>query len=276
MTRRTTGHVSFVGAGPGDPELLTLRALRLLQAADIVLYDALVSAEILALTRAGAQRVSVGKRAGGHSMSQDEINTLLVRLARRGRHVLRLKGGDPAIFGRLGEEIDALRAAGIGYDIVPGITAASAAAAAAGVTLTRRGAAHRLEFVAGQRETGTTVLPRDSAGGADATLAIYMARKAAAGIARDLIAAGRAPETPALVMSDIGRGNEVQLRTDLRGLGKCVAALPAAAPLIVLVGEALDDAACRAFKSQARRDKVPDPGRDDTTGFGERSTSSAK
>jgi uroporphyrin-III C-methyltransferase len=262
-----TGHVSFVGAGPGDPELLTLRALRLLREADIVLYDALVSADILALTRKGAQRVSVGKRAGGHSMSQDEINTLLVRLVRRGRHVLRLKGGDPVIFGRLGEEIDALRAADIGYDIVPGITAASAAAAAAGVTLTRRGAAHRLEFVAGQRETGTTVLPCAPAG-ADATLAIYMARKAAAGIARDLIAAGRAPETPALVMSDIGRGNEVQLRTDLRGLGKCVAALPAAVPLIVLVGEALDDAACRRFKSpsprRALRDKVFEPDRDVT------------
>ncbi|HXJ00568.1 MAG TPA: uroporphyrinogen-III C-methyltransferase, partial [Micropepsaceae bacterium] len=146
--------VFFVGAGPGDPDLLTVRALKLLRDADVVLYDALVSDAIIDMIPRAAQSFPVGKRAGAHCITQSEINRMMVRLAGPGRTLVRLKGGDPAIFGRLAEEIDALQQAGISFAIVPGITTASAAAAASGIPLTMRGSAARVQFVAAHARAG--------------------------------------------------------------------------------------------------------------------------
>ncbi len=191
------GRVSLVGAGPGDPELLTLKAIRALQSADIILYDDLVSPGVLELARREAKRMMVGKTGYGPSVKQSDINALIVSLAGQGKHVVRLKGGDPGIFGRAGEEIEACRAAGLPVTIVPGISAAQGAAATLGVSLTHRDHARRLQFVTGHARSGELPEDLDWRAMADpaATTVIYMARATLAGFRDRALAAGLDPAT---------------------------------------------------------------------------------
>ena len=193
------GTLYLVGARPGDPDLLTLRAVRLLEQADVVVHDGLVSGEILALARPDARLVSVAKRRSHHSVPQEDINALLVREAKAGRRVVRLKGGDPLIFGRGGEEAEAARACGVPVEFVPGISAANGAAAAAQIALTHRDAASAVSFVAGQCKG---LSDQDWAGlaGKGRTLVIYMGVKTAPQIAEKLMADGLAPDMPLAVI----------------------------------------------------------------------------
>ncbi|MAM95240.1 uroporphyrinogen-III C-methyltransferase [Parvibaculum sp.] len=235
-----TPFVSFVGAGPGNPDLLTLRAMRRLKEAEIVLHDALGTREILDLLPAPVRRVNVGKRAGRHAIPQEEINLLLVNLALRGRRVVRLKGGDPAIFGRLEEEVAALADAGIPYEIVPGITAASAAVASVGLSLTMRGVARRVQFVTGHTRQDEAFDPVASGiGDPGVTSVVYMARGAAAGIGAGLINAGWPGTTPVLVLASVSQPNEIHIWASLNRLAHAVAALPADAPLVLVLGNAV-------------------------------------
>ena len=210
------GHVSLVGAGPGAVDLLTLRAQRVLQEADLIVYDRLVPEAVVSQGRRDAERIFVGKAKGAHSVSQDGINEIIVRHARAGRRVVRLKSGDPLIFGRAGEEIDALRAAGISFDIVPGITAAFAAAAETEIPLTLRGVASSLVFVTGHDLNGET-LP-DWAGLAltGTTIAIYMGLSVAAKVADRLIEAGVPPVTPVAVIQNASLPGAQGLRRPAR------------------------------------------------------------
>ena len=231
--------VFFVGAGPGDPDLLTVRALKLLRDADIVLFDALVSDAILDLIPRRTRRISVGKRAGARCIAQSEINALLVRLAKPGRKLVRLKGGDPAIFGRLVEETVALKDAGIAFSIVPGITTASAAAAASGIPLTLRGCARRVQFVTAHAQAGDELdLDWQSLADPSATSIFYMARRSAAEIAQRLMGHGLPPDTSVLLMSDVSLGSEMRMRVKLSELPDAVAHFPPEVPLVILVGEA--------------------------------------
>jgi uroporphyrin-III C-methyltransferase/precorrin-2 dehydrogenase/sirohydrochlorin ferrochelatase len=232
------GFVWLVGAGPGAADLLTLRAQRILQEADVVVHDALVPEAVVAMGRRDAERIAVGKRRGRHSVTQDEINAILVREAAAGRRVVRLKGGDPLVFGRAGEEMAALRAAGIRFEVVPGVTAAFAAAAEAEIPLTLRGTSSAIVFATGQDAAGD-VLP-DWAGLAlsGATIAVYMGRSVAAGVAARLIAAGLAGTTPVAVI-------EHAARPERRLLAGTLGALPALAerddiegPTLILIGAA--------------------------------------
>jgi uroporphyrin-III C-methyltransferase len=230
--------VWLVGAGPGDPELLTIKALKALQRADVVVHDGLVSEAILELAPAGAQRLSVAKRKSRHSYAQDEINRLLVAFARDGLTVVRLKGGDPFIFGRGGEELEACRAAGVVCHIVPGVTAALAAGAAAGAPLTHRGAAQAVTFVTGHAAAdGEPDLDWASLARANQTVVIYMGVSAAARIAARLIEAGRAGSTPALIVADASLPTERRIVTTLAGLSEAATQIEGAGLLIV--GEAM-------------------------------------
>jgi uroporphyrin-III C-methyltransferase/precorrin-2 dehydrogenase/sirohydrochlorin ferrochelatase len=205
-----TGSVVLVGAGPGDPELLTLKAVRMLQSADVVLFDALVSDGVLDLVRREARCLAVGKRGGRASCRQQDINDLMVRFARRGKRVVRLKAGDPMIFGRAGEEIAQLEAAGIPVEIVPGITAGLAAAAALGVSLTHRDHAHSVRFVTGHSKDGGLPEGLDWRGLADreTSLVFYMAGRTGSAAARRLIAEGLPPATPVVAMASVSRPDE--------------------------------------------------------------------
>jgi len=200
-----SGFVSFVSAGPGDPELLTLKAAARLRAADVVLYDDLAAGAILDHARKGATLVSVGKRAGRPSARQEHISRLLVDYAATGASVVRLKSGDAGVFGRLEEEIEALRAADIGYEIVPGVTAASAAGACAGIPLTRRHTARRLQFITGADAKGELPadLNWDALADPHAMTAVYMGKRTFPALAAKLIARGLSPETPALLAESI-------------------------------------------------------------------------
>ena len=196
-----SGFVSFVSSGPGDPELLTVKAVKRLEAADAVLFDDLSAGPILEHARADADLVGVGKRAGRASPRQDHVSRVLVEYAEAGLHVVRLKSGDSGMFGRLEEEIIALRAAGITYEIIPGVTSASAAAAAAGIPLTRRLTARRVQFITGADVTGTLPADINLAALADpqATTVVYMGKRTFAGLATRLIEAGLPENTPALL-----------------------------------------------------------------------------
>lgn len=234
------GSVWLVGAGPGDPDLLTRKAERLIAAADVVFHDALVGAGVLDLIPPAVERVSVGKRSGRHSKDQATIDALLVDAARAGKRVVRLKGGDPAIFGRTTEEVAACAAAGIAVRICPGITAASAAAAAGGVPLTARGSAQRLTFItAHARAGGSLDLDWQTLAARDATLAIYMGRAAAGSVTRQLLAAGRDPDTPVLVVVNATLAGERVLRGRLSALAFLVEAVSADDPTVLLVGDAV-------------------------------------
>ena len=227
-----SGRVYFVGAGPGDPELLTRKAWDILTSAEIVLHDALVAPEILRLAPAGAVMCDVGKRCGKKSVTQEEIHALLIGYASAGRTVVRLQGGDPVIFGRVAEEIDALREAGVDFEIVPGVTAASAAAAAAGISLTDRRSASKVIFLSAHRREGEFERDLQSLPVSGATYVIYMPGGDYARLARELATAGLGPETPCLVVSQASTPAQLIHRGTLTSLLD-TPSLPAPALLIV-------------------------------------------
>ena len=228
--------VLLVGAGPGDPDLLTVRAAREIGAADVVVHDGLVGAAILALARADARLISVAKQRSRHSVPQDGINAILIAEALAGHRVVRLKGGDPFIFGRGGEEAEACRAAGVAVDIVPGISAAVAGGAEFALPLTHRDAASAVTFVAGQCQ-GLRDQNWAGLAGHGRTLVIYMGVATAADITEKLIADGCAPSTPVAVLERVGRPDARALRTLLTDLGDMIAREDVASPAIIVVGD---------------------------------------
>jgi uroporphyrin-III C-methyltransferase/precorrin-2 dehydrogenase/sirohydrochlorin ferrochelatase len=231
------GRVILVGAGPGEPELLTLKAVRALQSADVVLYDDLVSADVLELARREARRVVVGKRGGRASCRQEDINDLMVGLARAGERVVRLKAGDPMVFGRAGEEIDRLTAEGIPVEVVPGISAGIALAAALGASLTHRDAAHSLRFVTGHAKSGELDDGLDWRGLADpdTTLVVYMGGRTAGRLAARLIAEGLPGETPVVFGFGVGQPGQRIERHRLADL-VVFGSVPTAEPLVIGIG----------------------------------------
>jgi uroporphyrin-III C-methyltransferase/precorrin-2 dehydrogenase/sirohydrochlorin ferrochelatase len=230
------GRASLVGAGPGDPELLTLRALRVLKRADVVLYDALVEPSMLDLARRDARRIDVGKRCGRHAMSQAAINRLILQHTRRGAHVVRLKGGDPFIFGRGGEELECLRAAGVPVEVVPGITAACAAAARLGIPLTHRDIARELHLVTGHGSDGAVPALDWRALAAGGTIAAYMASRTFPIVAARLMRAGLHGATPAVAVENASRPNERHLFGTLAELPAALAEQGFDGPTLVLIG----------------------------------------
>jgi uroporphyrin-III C-methyltransferase len=256
--------VFLVGAGPGDPELLTLKALRVLRGADVVLHDDLVSAEILALVPATAHVRSVGKRHGAESLGQEAINELMIRYARQGLVVVRLKGGDPLIFGRAAEEIEALRRAGVDVEIIPGITAAAAAAASAGVALTDRSRGSALVLVAGRQcATGTPPNWRALVR-LRATIAVYMPGRRYADLARELMSAGLDPATPCVIVSRASRPAQSTHHRTVAEL-TCLPEPPSPALLIVGLSAAApaiaDAGAIRRIAIPPAADRAPVPPR---------------
>ena len=246
------GSVWLVGAGPGDPELLTRRAERLLQQADIVFYDALVGSGVLDIIPGRVERVSVGKRSGRHSRGQGSINDLLLAAAKRGKRVVRLKGGDPSIFGRSAEEIEHLARGGICVRICPGITAASAAAANGGTSLTLRGLARGLTLVTAHARSGEALaLDWAALSASGATLGVYMGRAAAGEVARGLIAAGKSPDTPVMVAVNISLPGERLIRGRLSALSFLVQTISDDDPTLLLIGDAVDEVAYAAASEDA-------------------------
>ncbi len=233
-----SGFVSIVSAGPGDPELLTLKGAARLKAADVVLYDDLASGEILGHAREGALLVSVGKRAGRPSAKQEHVSRLLADYAATGARVVRLKSGDAGVFGRLEEEIQALKAAGIGFEIVPGVSAACAAAAMARIPLTRRSTARRVQFVTGADVTGALPTDLNWAALADpqATTVIYMGKRTFPELARRLLEEGLPAEMPALLAESVGHADQRLVRTTIAGLADQLAREAVTATAVILYG----------------------------------------
>lgn len=229
------GRLWLVGAGPGDPDLLTLKAARLIAEADVLVHDGLVGEGVLAMARADAELISVEKRRDRHTLPQQEINALLVRLVREGRKVVRLKGGDPFVFGRGGEELEAARAAGIGCEVVPGVSAALGCAAEAGLPLTHRELSSAVSFVAG---TCQGLKEQDWRGlaGPGRTLVVYMGVTTAAAIADKLMADGVSPDMPVAVLERGTLPGARAIRTLLAGLGEVVSKEGVRSPAVLVVG----------------------------------------
>ncbi|MBX9664841.1 uroporphyrinogen-III C-methyltransferase [Novosphingobium sp.] len=230
------GTVYLVGAGPGDPELLTLRAARLLSAAELIVHDGLVDPAIMAMVPAGARLVSVAKSRARHTMQQDDINALLVREALAGHDVVRLKGGDPFVFGRGGEEAEACYAAGVPVEVVPGVSAAMGAAAAAQIPLTHRENASIVSFVAGQCK-GLADQNWAGLAGVGRTLVIYMGVATSDAIAEKLMADGLAPDMPVAIIENAARPTMRVLRGALAGLGALVEEHKVKSPALIVIGE---------------------------------------
>ncbi len=230
-----SGTVFLVGAGPGDPDLLTLRAARLIMNAKLIVHDGLVDPAVLALARTGTRFVSVAKSRSRHTMPQDEINALLVSEALAGNDVVRLKGGDPFVFGRGGEEAEACRAAGVKVEVVPGISAALGAAAAAQIPLTHRDHSSIVSFVAGQCK-GLAEQDWSGLAGKGRTLVIYMGVATSEAIAEKLIADGLAPDVPVAVVENATRSDMRVLRSPLAGLPELVSSERVRSPALIIIG----------------------------------------
>lgn len=237
------GEVWLVGAGPGDPDLLTRKAERLIAAAEIIFYDALVGPGVLDLIPVHVEAVSVGKRSGRHSKDQQTIDQMLVAASLAGKRIVRLKGGDPAMFARATEEMTSLRAIGAHVRICPGVTAASAVAASAGVSLSLRGVARRVQFITAHSRRGQALdLDWDALADPACTLAVYMGRDAAPELSRALIAAGLLGTTPALITCDASLPQEQMLRTRLDLLPLVIQSFAQDRPTLILIGEAVAQA----------------------------------
>jgi uroporphyrin-III C-methyltransferase / precorrin-2 dehydrogenase / sirohydrochlorin ferrochelatase len=252
-----TGSVTLVGAGPGDPELLTLKAVRALQEADVILFDNLVAPEIIDFARREAKRMLVGKTGHGPSCRQADINALMVRLARQGKRVVRLKGGDPMVFGRAGEEIAACRAAGIAVDVVPGITAAQGAAARLAVSLTHRDHARRLQYVTGHDRRGALPdLDWQSFADPQVTTVVYMPTKTLGELSAHVVAAGLDAATPAIAIACATRADEDVIVGTIATLPALLAARPPHAPVLVMIGWTLAEAAEPQMSQAAPTDRA--------------------
>lgn len=238
----TGGTVYLVGAGPGDPDLLTLRALRVMQHADVVLYDNLVSRAVLERSRPQAEWIAVGKSRGFHFRSQDEINTLMCARAHAGQIVVRLKGGDPLVFGRGGEELNYLRTRGIRVEVVPGITAAFACSAYAGIPLTNRYEASRVTFVAGHSKKGGPDLDWASLVCERQTVVIYMGVSSGEPIARYLIEHGLNPATPVAVIENGTRSDQRIITGEVVNLDSIIHDNEVTAPAVIIIGSVVRDA----------------------------------
>lgn len=250
-----TGRVQLVGAGPGAADLLTVRALRAIEGAQALLYDALIAEEVLALAPAACLKIQTGKRAGRASMKQETINRLMLRLARRGLRVVRLKGGDPSVFGRVGEEAAFLQARGIETEVVPGVTAACAAAAQFGFPLTHRGEARRVVFATATIRDGALAgTGWAAAADPETTLALYMGRDRFEAVADRLMAHGRPCDTPAMAIENAGRPQARAIHGALGTIGESLAEARFEGPVVLIVGEvaARADGAITAREPRAR------------------------
>jgi len=253
-SREVEGRVWLVGAGPGAEDLLTLRAQRVMMEADVIVYDALVPQAIVDMGRRDAERLSVGKRKGCHTKSQEEINDLLVQLGREGKRVVRLKSGDPLVYGRAGEEMAALRAAGIGYEIVPGITSAFAAAADFELPLTLRGVASSLVFTTGHDLTGDVLPDWASLAISGATIAVYMGRTVAASVAGRLMEAGLPADTTVAVIENASRRDRRLMHGTLKDLPDLEHRDELSGPVMVIIGEAVAGANFEQSEPLVRRE----------------------
>lgn len=234
----TKGFVSLVGSGPGDPELLTLKALRLMQQADVVVYDRLVSAEIMALVPSGVSQISVGKAPGKHCVPQEQINEILVSLAQSGRRVVRLKGGDPYIFGRGGEEALTLRRSGIDFEVVPGVTAAAGCSAYSGIPLTHRGLNHGVRFLTGHLQNDDALeIDWEKLADPDCTLVIYMGLANLRTICAQLVRAGLPADTPAAAIHGGTTREQEKVIATLDDLAAAVTDAGLRSPVTVIIGE---------------------------------------
>jgi uroporphyrin-III C-methyltransferase/precorrin-2 dehydrogenase/sirohydrochlorin ferrochelatase len=233
--------VTLVGAGPGDADYLTIKALRALQSADVILFDDLVSDDVLELARREARRILVGKRGGRESCRQEDINATMISLAKAGRHVVRLKSGDPMIFGRAGEEIAALEEEGIPVNVVPGISTALALAAELKLSLTHRDFAQSVRFVTGHSRDGKLPDSLDWTALSDpaTTHIYYMAGRTAGELSKRLLAAGLDPQTPVVVASDVSRPQQVTIHAVLESLPDSVQQMDLSRPIIIGIGRAL-------------------------------------
>ena len=248
------GTVWLVGAGPGDPELLTRKAERLIREAGVIFHDALVGEGVLELAGSGTRLVHVGKRSGRHSKDQKTIDRLIVEAALAGERVVRLKGGDPSIFGRATEELEACRAAGVPVQICPGVTAASAAAAGIGASLTLRGLARKLTFVTAHARAGEELsLDWDKLADPEATLAVYMGKAAAPAVSARLIEAGLPGETPVALVENASLPNERHFHTRLDLLPLAARTALGDGPALILIGEAVGGGLSANAGSEAKR-----------------------
>ena len=247
QSKSASGHVYLVGGGPGDPELLTIKALQTMQMADVIVYDYLISQPILDLCRKDAEMISVGKKAGNHTLPQDKINELLVELSQQGKVVCRLKGGDPYIYGRGGEEAQLLAKHGISYKVIPGITAAAACSASAGIPLTHRDYAQSLQFITGHCKSSDAVASAADTGPnwaslavSKQTLVVYMGVIRSATIKQNLIEHGRAPETPVAIIENGTRPNQRVVVGKLNELDSLATKHNIGSPALIIIGEVVD------------------------------------